>query len=135
MTNVYDLGTWRKKNVVPAPSTPSDVVAAVLLRWEDETRANNLNAHIRESLGMYAVDGVDYLSDYGQVAAVEQRLGLSPAVWGPGFLGAEQRGWRAGFRFGEQLVSTPDMNSEHHARCCSAIVFLKLKRAHSKRRD
>jgi hypothetical protein len=130
MADVVNIADFRREKK-PQPSA-SEIAAfsvtSVMAEWERFAKSNKLSEFVNSSLGAYAKPFTNYLANLTEIAAVEEKIGLSPGVWAPGVTGGVQFGWRASFRFGEVLVETPDMASEAYARCCNILIFQKIKR-------
>ncbi len=129
MADVIDIASHRKKKPPPTLREIVDFcITDVMINWERFAKANKLNDFVQQGLGIYANPSVNYLANRDKVAEVEDKIGLLPVVWGPGVKANTQLGWRAGCRFDDLLVETPDMMSELYARSFNMLMFLKIRR-------
>lgn len=130
MANVINIDDKRKKK---PQMTPVEMVAFcntdVMDSWEKYAKSNRLNEFFSINASIYTKPEINYLSNISEIVSIERVLGMHPAIYAPGIISQQQIGWRAGFRFENILVETPDMASEEYARCCNILIWLRIKRA------
>jgi hypothetical protein len=129
MADVFVLADHRKK---APPPPPRDVamfcVAAIMDEWERFAKSNKLSDFVNSQLGSHAKPFINYLTNLNELSVIEQQLSLCPGILAPGINGPGQIGWRASFRFGDEIIETPDMAFEAHARAANILIFQKLRR-------
>jgi hypothetical protein len=133
MADVINMDDARKKKPAPPPRTPTEISAScigeVMEKWEKYARRNCLNEFFSTNAAVYTKPEINYLSNIGEIVYVERMLKMQPVIYAPGIINPQQIGWRAGFKFEDILVETPDMASEEYARCCNILIWLRIKRA------
>jgi hypothetical protein len=133
MADVINMDDMRKKKSSQVPKPASEVAAFcssdVMHNWEKYAKRNCLNEYFITNASVYTKPGINYLSNIGEIVYVERMLKMQPVIYAPGIINQQQIGWRAGFKFEDILVETPDMASEEYARCCNVLIWLRIKRA------
>ena len=133
MADIINMDAMRKKKPPPLPKSPAELSdfcsADVMEHWEKYAKSNRLNEFFSTNASIYTKPEINYLSNISEIVSVERVLGMQPVIYAPGIISQQQIGWRAGFRFENILVETPDMASEEYARCCNVLIWLRIKRA------
>ena len=128
MADIIDISTRFRKALPSLDEIAAFSIEDIMNDWARFARNNRLNEFFLEMIPSYVDAKLSYMSDLNAVANLEQHVRLTVMVMGPGFDGAHQLGWRAGFRLNGQHFETPDFISEAYARCCAVLLFLKMKR-------
>lgn len=102
----------------------------VLIEWQNYATKNRLNEYILSRLPSFsAVDySVDFVNDLNLLSAVEQKLGVSVAIFYPGCTLTNPNGWTVAFYYdGEEYKMPVSMPSEASARALNLMFFQAFK--------
>lgn len=112
------------------PKTPreifQDVTDDVLTEWRAAAIGNRLSEYIASKIPPTARVGTnaDYVNDLNVLSRVEQKIGIAPAIFGPGCTANNPIGWGAAFFIEREIFNTPpDMASESIARALNVVLF------------
>lgn len=109
----------------------ADVFEDVLGEWQRAAQYDQLNEYIASKLPTKLRKGTvpNYIDDLNRLSKVEQKLGISATVFGPGGTSSNPIGWMAAFQRGDELYATsPDMASEAGARAMNIVLCLSFEK-------
>lgn len=126
MGEVIELG--KRRGPRPSPELlAANCTSALLESWEKAAKSNRLNDFFTSSCAFTRGPSVNYLQDLGEVAVLEQQIGMTVGMAMPGILERPQLGWRAYFKLADAIIETPDMPYEAYARCFGVLLHQRLK--------
>lgn len=102
----------------------------VLIEWQNYATKNRLNEYILSRLPSFsAADySVDFVNDLNLLSAVEQKLGVSVAIFYPGCTLTNPNGWTVAFYYdGEEYKMPVSMPSEASARALNLMFYQAFK--------
>lgn len=104
-----------------------DVVDQVLGEWQAAAERNMLSDYIYSKLPYLARGprNADYVNDLNVISKIENKLGMTVAVFSPGATRNNAIGWVAAFHREQEILGCPpDMASESMARALNIVLFL-----------
>ncbi len=107
----------------------ADVFEDVLGEWQRSALRDQLNEYIASKLPPKFRKGTvpNYVNDLDRLSKLEQKLGISVTVFGPGGTTSNPIGFMAAFQRGDELYATsPDMASESSARAMNIVLCLSF---------
>lgn len=106
-----------------------DISGHILEDWQRFTKLNKLQEWFIQCLPMYTKPNVNYLNNLSEIAAVEKLMGYTPrmVLRGPDYSDAAEF-FKAKAKYGDYVITGPEMLTEEHARAIMLLIYNKVKR-------
>jgi hypothetical protein len=139
MSDIIDFMAFKKAKAeaISSSESPQDKFKALVKRcndfllkdWENMTRTNKLNKYFIQAMAHVITQDltVNYIRDLNALAMIELNLNLNLIIFAPGTMTLQQRGWRARFYIGENLIYTPELGAESYARCFAILMNHQIR--------
>ena len=123
MTNIINFCEKRKKKK-DIPSIIDEINSNLLDEWNKKQQGNKL---LQFFIPFIDTKSKNPLLDLSTIQQIESDIGLNFILYAPGMFKPEMIGFTVQFKILDEIVTTPDMNTENLARCYAVILYKKLQ--------